>query len=43
VWRGAHGRVHLAGTEAAIRWPGYMEGAIEAGEAAAHAILNQYG
>ncbi|HEX3478779.1 MAG TPA: FAD-dependent oxidoreductase [Kofleriaceae bacterium] len=35
VWRGAHGRIHLAGTEAAVRWPGYMEGAIEAGERAA--------
>jgi monoamine oxidase len=35
VWRGAHGRLHLAGTEAAVRWPGYMEGAIEAGERAA--------
>jgi monoamine oxidase len=42
VWRGAHGRIHLAGTEAAIRWPGYMEGAIEAGEAAAREII-QYG
>ncbi|HET9626179.1 MAG TPA: NAD(P)/FAD-dependent oxidoreductase, partial [Kofleriaceae bacterium] len=40
VWRGAHGRLHLAGTEAAVRWPGYMEGAIEAGDNAARAILD---
>jgi len=39
VWRGAHGRIHLAGTEAAVRWPGYMEGAIEAGERAAAEVL----
>jgi monoamine oxidase len=39
VWRGAHGRLHLAGTEAAVRWPGYMEGAIEAGERAADEAL----
>jgi monoamine oxidase len=29
------GRVLWAGTEAAVRWPGYFEGAIEAGQAAA--------
>lgn len=40
VWRGSHGRIHLAGTEAAVRWPGYMEGAIEAGERAADAVLD---
>lgn len=39
IWRGAHGGVHLAGAEAAVRWPGYMEGAIEAGERAADEIL----
>ncbi|HEX3762840.1 MAG TPA: FAD-dependent oxidoreductase, partial [Kofleriaceae bacterium] len=39
VWRGAHGGIHLAGTEAAVRWPGYMEGAIEAGERAAAELL----
>lgn len=38
-WRGSHGRVHLAGSEAAVLWPGYMEGAIEAGERAADAIV----
>jgi monoamine oxidase len=39
VWRGAHGRLHLAGTEAAVRWPGYMEGAIAAGERAAAEVI----
>jgi monoamine oxidase len=33
------GRVHWAGTEAADKWTGYMDGAIRAGEAAAHAVL----
>jgi len=40
AWRGSHDRIHLAGTEAAIRWPGYMEGAIEAGERSAAEILD---
>ncbi|MFN9660236.1 MAG: flavin monoamine oxidase family protein [Cyanobacteriota bacterium] len=35
VWQQPHGRVIWAGTEAALRWPGYFEGAIEAGLAAA--------
>lgn len=35
IWQQAHGRVIWAGTEAALRWPGYFEGAIEAGLAAA--------
>jgi len=34
----AHGRVHWAGTEMSPRWPGYFEGAIEAGERAAAAV-----
>jgi monoamine oxidase len=29
------GRIHWAGTETALRWTGYMDGAIRAGEAAA--------
>ena len=33
--RAPAGRVLWAGTEAAVRWPGYMEGAIRAGEDAA--------
>jgi monoamine oxidase len=40
TWRGAHGRIHLAGAEAAVQWPGYMEGAIEAGERAAGAVIS---
>ena len=32
------GRIHWAGTEAAVKWTGYMDGAIRAGEAAAAAI-----
>jgi len=35
IWRQPHGRVIWAGTEAATRWPGYFEGAVEAGLAAA--------
>ncbi|MFM7170434.1 MAG: flavin monoamine oxidase family protein [Cyanobium sp.] len=35
AWRQPHGRVIWAGTEASLRWPGYFEGAIEAGLAAA--------
>jgi monoamine oxidase len=35
----AHGRVLWAGTEVSPRWPGYFEGAIEAGEQAAAALL----
>lgn len=39
AWRHAHGRLHIAGTEAAVAWPGYMDGAIEAGERAAAEVL----
>jgi monoamine oxidase len=39
TWRGAHGQIHLAGTESAVHWPGYMEGAIEAGERAAADVI----
>lgn len=35
IWQQPHGRVIWAGTEASPRWPGYFEGAIEAGLAAA--------
>lgn len=38
-WREPFGRVHVAGTESAVRWPGYMDGAIEAGERAAAEVL----
>jgi monoamine oxidase len=33
------GRIHFAGTETAMRWAGYLEGAIEAGERAANEVL----
>jgi len=33
------GRVHHAGTETAVRWAGYLDGAIEAGERAADEVL----
>jgi monoamine oxidase len=39
VSREPHGHVHLAGTETASIWPGYMEGAIESGERAATEVL----
>jgi monoamine oxidase len=39
AWRGAHGRLHLAGTEAAAQWPGFMDGAIESAERVAATIL----
>jgi monoamine oxidase len=38
-WREPHGRLHVAGTESATVWPGYMEGAIEAGTRAANEVL----
>lgn len=38
-WREPHGKVHLAGTETAVAWPGYMDGAIEAGERAGNEVL----
>ncbi|MCW5804511.1 MAG: FAD-dependent oxidoreductase, partial [Deltaproteobacteria bacterium] len=40
-WRPAHGTIHIAGTESAVAWPGYMEGAIEAGERAAGEVLRE--
>ncbi len=33
-----HGRVYWAGTETSQRWPGFFEGAIDSGEAAADAV-----
>lgn len=43
AWREPHGRIHVAGTETASAWPGYMEGAIEAGERAAAEVLAALG
>ena len=34
------GRIHWAGTETALRWMGYIEGAIESGQRAAQEVLN---
>lgn len=42
-WQQSHGRVHWAGTEASSRWPGYFEGAIEAGLQAAKRVEKQIG
>lgn len=39
AWRGPFGRVHIAGTESATSWPGFMEGAIDAGLRAADEVL----
>lgn len=33
------GRIHVAGSETATRWPSYMDGAVEAGERAAAEVL----
>ena len=43
IWQRSHGRVIWAGTEAASRWPGYFEGAIEAGLAAAEQVRGLLG
>jgi monoamine oxidase len=39
--RTAVGPVHFAGTETAVEYPGYMEGAVEAGERAAREVLGR--
>lgn len=36
------GPIHFAGTEAAPMWTGYMEGAVQAGEAAAARIIKEW-
>jgi monoamine oxidase len=40
TWLGRYGRLYIAGTEAALVWPGYMEGAIESGIRVADEILD---
>jgi len=42
VLRRAVGRLHLAGTETARQWRGYMEGAVESGERAAAEVLDRF-
>lgn len=37
------GRIHYAGTETAIKWSGYMDGAISAGKRAAREVLHARG
>lgn len=37
------GRIHVAGSETAVRWPSYMDGAVEAGERAAAEVLARLG
>ncbi|TDQ19433.1 monoamine oxidase [Algoriphagus boseongensis] len=39
AYRNSVGNIHFAGTEAATRWHGYIEGAVLAGEAAAEKVL----
>lgn len=39
AWSASHGRIHLAGTETSPIWPGYMDGAVVAGERAASTVL----
>lgn len=41
--RETFGRIHYAGTETAIKWSGYMEGAVSAGKRAAREILHRMG
>jgi monoamine oxidase len=43
AWGPPHGRIHVAGTEAAAAWTGYMEGAVEAGERAAAEVAAALG
>ncbi len=35
------GRVHFAGTETAVEWTGYLEGALESGERAAREVVRE--
>ncbi|CAL1287519.1 unnamed protein product [Larinioides sclopetarius] len=37
------GRLYFAGTETSIKWSGYMNGAVEAGERAAREVLCEMG
>ena len=39
--RRAHGRIHFAGTETSSYWPGYMDGAVRAGEREARRVLRR--
>ena len=41
VIREPHGRIHWAGTETAMKWTGYIDGAIRSGERAANEVLDR--
>lgn len=43
IWQQPHGRVFWAGTEASSRWPGYCEGAVQAGLDAADQVQHLLG
>jgi monoamine oxidase len=41
-WREPVGNIFWAGTETADRWPGYFDGAVRAGKAAALRVLSKW-
>jgi len=43
AWREPVGAIHWAAGESSTRWPGYMDGAVRAGEAAANQVLAALG
>ena len=43
AWRAPVGGIHWAAGESSTRWPGYMDGAVRAGEDAAGAVLAELG
>jgi monoamine oxidase len=43
AWRAPVGAIHWAAGESSIRWPGYMDGAVRAGETAADEVLAELG
>ncbi len=43
AWRAPVGAIHWAAGESATRWPGYMDGAVRAGETAADEVLAELG
>jgi monoamine oxidase len=43
AWRAPVGAIHWAAGESSTRWPGYMDGAVRAGEAAADQVLAALG
>ena len=43
VLRQPTGRIHWAGTETAVRWNGYLDGVIEAGERSADEVIEKIG